>query len=103
MLTSYSELYTAVGSGYIYSLLMPGLPLTPVYLLVSVLLRRCCSPAIGRLVTTAFSIAVVVISLGWRPCLLVITLSGIMWTSFHSRDSRYFKISIHTNFGMGRF
>ena len=80
-----------------------ALPLAPVYLLLSVLLRRCSSPVIGRLVTTAFSIAVVVFSLGWRPCLLVITLSGIMWMSCHSRDSRYFKISIHTNFGMGRF
>ena len=93
--------YTAVG--IFTASLMAGLALTPVYLLLSVLLRRCCSPIIGRLVTTAFSIAVVIFRLGWRPCLLVITLSGIMWMSAHSRDSRYFKISIHTNFGMGRF
>ena len=71
----------------------PGLPLTPVYLLLSVLARRCSSPMMGRLVTTAFSIAVVIVILGWRPCLFVITLSEIMWMSFHSRDSRYFSVS----------
>ena len=71
---------------------LPGLPLTPVYLLLSVLVRRYSSPMMGRLVTTAFSIAVVIVILGWRPCLFVIMLSGIMWMSFHSRDSRYCKV-----------
>ena len=70
----------------------PGLPLTPVYLLLSVLVRRYSSLMMGRLVTTAFSIAVVIVILGWRPCLFVIMLSGIMWMSFHSRDSRYRKV-----------
>ena len=72
---------------------MAGLPLTPVYLLLSVLLRRYSSPMIGRMVTTAFSIGVVILILGWRPCLFVITLSEIMWMSFHSGDSRYFHVS----------
>lgn len=72
---------------------MAGLPLTPVYLLLSVLLRRYSSPVIGRLVTTAFSIGVVIVILGWRPCLFVIMLSEIMWMCSHSGDSRYFHVS----------
>ena len=51
------------------------------------------SPVIGRLVTTAFSIGVVIVILGWRPCLFVIMLSEIMWMCSHSGDSRYFHVS----------